>query len=97
LLDHFLEEYFWRPSAIVCYSAGAFGGVRAAMQLRAMLGELGMPSIPSIFPIPKVQDAFKDDGTPRELTYRRRVGRFLDELEWYARALQEARKAGVPY
>ena len=23
LLDHFLEEYFWRPSAIVCYSAGA--------------------------------------------------------------------------
>ena len=30
LLDHFLEEYFWRPSAIVCYSAGPFGGVRAA-------------------------------------------------------------------
>ena len=36
LLDHFLEEYFWRPSAIVCYSAGPFGGVRAAMQLRAI-------------------------------------------------------------
>ena len=31
LLDHFLEEYFFRPSAIVCYSAGQFGGVRAAM------------------------------------------------------------------
>ena len=30
LLDHFLEEYFWRPSAIVCYSAGVYGGVRAA-------------------------------------------------------------------
>jgi len=45
LLDHFLEEYFFRPSAIVCYSSGAFGGVRAAMQLRAMLCELGMPSI----------------------------------------------------
>src|SRR5471032_3696916 len=28
LLDHFMEEYYWRPSAIVCYSAGAFGGVR---------------------------------------------------------------------
>ena len=36
LLDYFIEEYLWRPSAIVCYSAGAFGGVRAAMQLRAM-------------------------------------------------------------
>ncbi|MBA3967064.1 MAG: NAD(P)H-dependent oxidoreductase, partial [Nitrospirales bacterium] len=34
VLDHFLEEYFQKPSAIVCYSAGAFGGVRAAMTLR---------------------------------------------------------------
>src|SRR3954447_24196480 len=79
LLDHFLEEYFWRPSAIVSYSAGAFGGVRAAMQLRAMLAELGTPSIPSMFPIPKVQDTFDDDGTPRDPAYSRRIGRFLDE------------------
>ncbi|MEJ1976010.1 MAG: NADPH-dependent FMN reductase [Acetobacteraceae bacterium] len=27
LLDHFLEEYFWRSSGILCYSAGQFGGV----------------------------------------------------------------------
>src|SRR4051794_35978734 len=32
-LDHFLEEYFSQPSAIVCYSAGQFGDIRAAMQL----------------------------------------------------------------
>src|SRR6266700_2304283 len=25
LVDHFLEEYFFQPSAIVCYSAGQFG------------------------------------------------------------------------
>src|SRR5206468_8684022 len=66
LLDHFLEEYFWRPSAIVSYSATPFGGVRAAMQLRAMLAELGMPSIPSLFPIPKIQDAFDADGKPAD-------------------------------
>src|SRR5262249_39017736 len=64
LLDYFLEEYFWRPSAIVCYSAGQFGGVRAAMQLRAMLCELGMPSIPSLFPIPRIQDVFDATGVP---------------------------------
>ena len=97
LLDHFLEEYFWRPSAIVCYSAGPFGGVRAAMQLRAMLCELGTPSIPSLFPIPKVQDAFTEGGTPLDEAYSRRIGRFLGELEWYARALKAARAAGVPY
>lgn len=97
LLDHFLEEWFWRPSAIACYSAGAFGGVRAAMQLRAILGELGTPSIPSIHPMPRVQDQFEDDGTPRDLAHARRVGRFLDEFEWYAHALKTARAAGVPY
>jgi NAD(P)H-dependent FMN reductase len=97
LLDHFLEEYFWRPSAIVCYSAGAFGGVRAAIQLRAMLCELGMPSIPSILPVPSVQDAFDDNGHPRDDAYHRRAARFLDELEWYAHALKAARQAGVPY
>jgi NAD(P)H-dependent FMN reductase len=97
LLDHFLEEYFWRPSAIVCYSAGQFGGVRAAMQLRAMLSELGTPSIPSILPVPQVQDAFDDDGRPRDEAYHRRAARFLDELEWYARALKAARRSGVPY
>src|SRR5262245_11381147 len=96
LLDHFLEEYFWRPSAIVCYSAGAFGGVRAAIQLWAMLCELGTPSIPSLLPIPAVQDAFDDQGRPKDESYRRRAGRFLDELEWYAQALKSARQNGVP-
>jgi NAD(P)H-dependent FMN reductase len=91
LLDHFLEEWFWKPSAIVCYSAGAFGGVRAAMQLRSILAELGMSSIPSIFPVPKVQDAFAEDGTPRDPKTRERARKFLDELEWYACALRDAR------
>jgi len=97
LMAHFLEEYFWRPSAIVCYSAGPFGGVRAAMQLRVMLCELGTPSIPSLFPISRVQDAFDDEGNPRDEAYPKRTGRFFAELEWYANALKEARKAGVPY
>ena len=97
LLDHFLEEYFFRPSAIVSYSAGGFGGVRAAMQLRMTLAELGMPSIPSLFPVPKVQDAFDDEGTATDPGMERRVKRFLDEFEWYARALRAERANGTPY
>ena len=97
LLDYFLEEYLWRPSAIVCYSAGAFGGVRAAMQLRAMLCELGMPSIPSLFPIPKVRAAFDDEGRALDAAIDRRFVRFAAELEWYAAALREGRAKGVPY
>ena len=97
LLDHFLEEYLWRPSAIACYSAGSFGGVRAAMQLRMTLAELGMPSMSSLFAVPRVGSAFATDGTPQDDAWHRRVGRFLDEIEWHARALKAERAKGVPY
>jgi NAD(P)H-dependent FMN reductase len=97
LLDHFLEEYFFRPSAIVCYSAGQFGGVRAAMQLRALVGELGMPSISSIFPVPSIRKVLSESGELLEPAFERRFGRFAAELEWYADALRVARSKGVPY
>lgn len=91
MLDHFLEEYFWKPSGIVCYSAGSFGGVRAAISLRSMLAELGMPTIPSVMPIPRVQQAFEEDGSPRDQEWFARAERFLGELEWYLGALKAAR------
>ena len=97
LLDYFLEEYFWRPSAIVCYSATPFGGVRAAMQLRALLAEVGMPSIPSIQPIPTVGTALTADGVPLTQQLAERTGRFFDEFEWYMRAFKSEREKGLPY
>jgi len=96
LMDHFLEEYFRKPSAIVSYSAGPFGGVRAAVALRSMLAEMGMSSIPSVLPIPAVQQAFDDDGTPRDSQYHARADRFFQELEWYATALRDARGRACP-
>jgi NAD(P)H-dependent FMN reductase len=96
LLDHFLEEYFWRPSGIVCYSAGGFGGVRAAMQLRMTLAELGMPSISSMLPVPRISESIDEIGVANEIT-ERSMNRFLDEFVWHANALAEARKNGTPY
>ncbi len=96
LMDHFLEEYFWKPSAIVCYSAGAFGGVRASIALRPMLAEMGMSSIPSVFPVPRVQNAFDENGTPVDEKYHERAKKFLDELDWYACALRNARTQLCP-
>ena len=96
-LDHFLEEYSWRPSAIVCYSGGRFGGVRAAMQLRAMLCELGMPSIPSLLPIPGISTALTSEGHPDAPWLDQAAKRFVDELVWYAEALRRQRTEGTPY
>jgi NAD(P)H-dependent FMN reductase len=97
ILDYFMEEYFFKPSAIVTYSAGPFGGVRAGVHLRAIVAELGMPSIPVMFPISKVQDSFDESGVALDESYIRRSKKFLDELEWYAYALKSARKHSMPY
>lgn len=96
-LDYFLEEYFYRPSSIVCYSAGRFGGVRAAVALRPMLAEMGMPSLPSILAIPSIGKALQEDGTSNEDWIDKAAVKFLDEFEWYATALKAKREAdGVP-
>ena len=91
LLDHYQSEYLYKPSAIVTYSAGPFGGVRALVNMRAILAELGTPSIPSAFPVSQVQNAFDDDGTALDPAYDKRVVKFLDEYEWYANAMSQAR------
>lgn len=98
LLDHYLEEYYWRPAGIVCYSNGQFGGVRAAMQLRMSLAEMGMVTIPSLLPVPRVQNAFREDGEPVDPKTSQHSAAFFDEFLWYVKALAEARAAsGVPY
>lgn len=97
LIDYFLEEYFWRPSAVVCYSAKSFGGVRAAMQLRALLAETGMPSIPSIQPIPSIATSLSKDGVALTQELAEKSGKFFDEFEWYMRAFKMERARGVPY
>jgi NAD(P)H-dependent FMN reductase len=96
LLDHFFEEYFWRPSAIVCYSAGSFGGMRAAVHLREVVAELGMPAIRSVFPVPKAKSALDEQGEPTDPSAERRFDRFASELEWYAEALKAQRAKGTP-
>lgn len=93
LLDHFQREYLYKPSAIVTYSAGPFGGVRALVNLRAILAELGTPSIPSAFPVSAVHKAFDEHGNAIEAAYEKRIVKFLDEYEWYADALRRKRNA----
>jgi len=91
LLDHFQSEYLYKPSGVVTYSAGPFGGVRALVNLRGILAELGTPSIPSAFPISGIYSAFDEKGNALDAPYDERIVKFLDEYEWYANALRNAR------
>jgi NAD(P)H-dependent FMN reductase len=97
-LDYFLEEYNFKPSAIVSYSPGGFGGINAAQQMRLIFAELGAASIPSSFPISRVHEIFDENGKLIDETYEKRVKRFLDEFEWYIDALKNQRATkGTPY
>jgi NAD(P)H-dependent FMN reductase len=63
--QYLLQKYFFKPSAIVSYSVGGFGGVNAAQHLRLIFAELGAPSISSSsssFAISRVTEAFDDTG-----------------------------------
>jgi NAD(P)H-dependent FMN reductase len=97
LMDYFQSEYYFKPSAIACYSAGAYGGVRAAMQLRMFLSELGTPSIPTLFVMPKIGQSFDSEGRVLDESYEKRVKKFFDEFEWYLKAFKSSRESGTPY
>lgn len=98
LLDHYLQEWFFRPAAVMSYSAGRYGGVRAAVQLRPVLGELGMVSISTILAVPGVSDALAEDGSPKADYLDKSAASFLDELHWWAEASKTQREAnGTPF
>ncbi|KAK3590924.1 hypothetical protein CHS0354_032643 [Potamilus streckersoni] len=97
-LDHFAPPHFaWRPSGIVTYSPGQFGGMRCAMQLRCMLGELGCLSVSNIFGIPKVHEALDEEGKPLNDYMKTGINTLVTQLDWHATAMKRQREAvGVP-
>ncbi|MTI38689.1 NADPH-dependent FMN reductase [Fulvivirga lutimaris] len=97
MLDHFQKEYFFKPSGIAAYSAGQFGGMRAAVHVRAILAELATPSIPTMASYPKIQKVLDENGEAIEEYFIKSTNKFLDELEWYAEALKRQRTEGTPY
>lgn len=96
IIDHFGPDYKWHVAAIASYSAGNFGGIRAALALRTVLAAVGLVTLPATFPMSKVQDAFNAEGEALDAAYETRIQGFLDELEWYTSAIARARARGVP-
>ena len=76
---------------------GKFGGMRAAMQLRCMLAELGCISVSNIFGIPVVQDSLDPDGQPLNDRLIPGAKRLITQLHWHARAMTNHRNTcGIP-
>ncbi|MDO6461901.1 NAD(P)H-dependent oxidoreductase [Granulosicoccaceae sp. 1_MG-2023] len=101
LLNHFGSSLFsYKPSAIVTYSAGQWGGMRAAVGMRTFLSELGCLPVSAMIHIPRAQDVFCDDGSLQagedQAAWFGYFGRTFAQLQWWAQATAVQRAAQDP-
>lgn len=99
LTDHFLEEWFWRPAAIVSYSAGRMAGIRAALAWHGILSEMGMVVISSTLAVGQVTAALDPAGKPTGeggAVLEKSFPRFAADLEWWVEAARAQRERRAP-
>jgi NAD(P)H-dependent FMN reductase len=83
-----------KPLAMVGYSGGVGGGIRAIEHLNQVAVELEMAPLRSTVVLPYVEKAFDDDGLPVDPATDVSLQILLDDLAWWAAALHSARTAG---
>jgi len=99
LLNHFGSSLFaYKPSAIVTYSAGQWGGARAAVNMRTFLSELGCLPVSAMIHVPGAQDVFDETGAYLDGIDGNRWDTYLDrtltQLRWWAEAAATQRTSG---
>lgn len=102
LLNHFGSSLFaYKPSAIVTYSAGQWGGMRAAVGMRTYLCELGCLPVSAMVHVPRAQEVFTDDGAPQDgvdqSTWFDYFDRTFSQLIWWAQAARDHRASVDPH
>ncbi len=102
LLNHFGSSLFsYKPSAIVTYSAGQWGGMRAAVGMRTFLSELGCLSVSAMIHVPKAQEVLDEEGAVQEgesqSSWFDYFGRTFHQLIWWAEATKHHRREVDPF
>ena len=99
LTDHFLEEWFWRPAAIVSYPAGRLSGARAATAWHGTLSEMGMVVISSTIAVGPIGQTLSAEGEPTGeggKALAQAFPRFADDLLWWVEAGKAQRQRKAP-
>jgi NAD(P)H-dependent FMN reductase len=82
-IDLFTVEWYHKPVAIATVSSGMFGGSQVITSLQFTLWKLHALVAPAIFPVPKVDEAFDENGKPADKEASdKRASKFLEELTW---------------
>ena len=99
LTDHFLEEWFWRPAAIVSYSAGRLSGARASTAWHGTLSEMGMVVVSSTIGVGPIAQTLSAESEPigeGGKALERSFPRFADDLLWWIEAAKAQRTRKAP-
>src|ERR1700682_6052009 len=99
LTDHFLEEWFWRPAAIVSYSAGRLAGARSNALWHGTLSEMGMVVISSTIAVGSIAHTLSPVGEPQGeagQVLKKAFPRFADDLAWWTQAANNQRALRPP-
>jgi NAD(P)H-dependent FMN reductase len=87
--DLLYTEWKHKPAGIVSVSAGSFGGSQVTVQIQSVISKVGMVPISAVFPIPKVQEAFDEEGNPSDDRTASRAEKFLDTLADYSKRFRD--------
>jgi NAD(P)H-dependent FMN reductase len=100
VLKHAIDLYRdeWRAKAVGFVSYGGMGGgLRAVEQLRMVFAELHAVTMRDSVSFHNAWERFEEDGSPVDAEGVARAAKgMLDQLDWWARTLTEAR-AARPY
>ncbi|WP_181892941.1 NADPH-dependent FMN reductase [Falsiruegeria mediterranea] len=101
LLNHFGSSLFsFKPSAIVTYSAGQWGGTRAAVNMRTFLSELGCLPVSAMIHVPHAQDVLESNGNFAQGVDAERwsgyFGRTFQQLAWWSAAAKAQHQLASP-
>jgi chromate reductase, NAD(P)H dehydrogenase (quinone) len=100
IMNHFGSSSFsFIPSGIVSYSAGQWGGTRAAHALRPFLSELGCLPVSAMVHIPLAANVLDESGDiiQDEERWKSYVDRMLRQLEWWGMAAKNHRLVQNPF
>ncbi len=87
VIDLLNDDWKRKPIAISTVSAGSFGGMNVITSLQYSLWKLQAWTVPAMFPVAKVGEAYDEQGNPTDKTgTEKRAKSFINELLWCVNA-----------
>ncbi len=91
--DLLYDEWHRKPIAISTASDGIFGGTQVITSLQWTLWKIRAWTVPAMFPVPRVQASFDENGVPKDkVASGKRAQNFIGELLWCIEAKSRMEK-----